>query len=78
MTEGKTYSVEDFSLGEREKGDKIIFKSLEDLELAYKDIDNGKNIYIEKDGFITKILHQMISGKIYDGKIVLSAKKGGN
>lgn len=71
----ETYEVEDFSIGSRTIGDRIIFRSLDDMERAYKDIDNGKDIYIEKEGYITKLLHQMISAKIYDGKITLSAKK---
>ena len=70
-----TYQVEDFSLGEKTKGDFIIFKTMIDLEKAYKDIDNGNDIYIEKDGVVTKILHQTISGKVYDGTIRLGAKK---
>ena len=71
----ETYKVVEFSLGSRIQGDKIIFKSIEDMERAYKDIDNGNDIYIEKEGHITKLLHQMISAKIYDGTITLSAKK---
>ena len=73
----ETYEVEDFSLGSRTQGDRIVFKSLEDMERAYREIDNGNDIYIEKEGYITKLLHQMISAKIYDGTITLSAKKGG-
>lgn len=73
--EAETYKVEEFILGAKTQGDKIIFKSIEDMERAYKEIDNGNNIYIEKDGVITKLLHQMISAKIYDGTITLSARK---
>jgi len=69
------YEVEDFSLGDKVAGDKIIFKSMDDMELAYKDIDNGRDIYIVKEGIITKLLHQMISGKIYDGTITVGARK---
>ena len=72
----ETYKVLEFSLGSKIQGDKIIFSSIEDMEAAYKNIDNGKDIYIEKDGVITKLLHQMISAKIYDGSITLSARKG--
>ena len=71
----ETYKVEEFSIGSNTQTDKIIFKSLEDMEKAYKDIDNGNHIYLEKDGVVTKILNPMISGKIYDGKITLGAKK---
>jgi len=71
------YAVEDFSLGDKVNGDKIIFKSVETMEKAYRDIDVGKDIYILKDGLVTKLLHQMISSKIYDGSIVISARKKG-
>jgi len=69
------YEVEDFSLGDKVKGDNIVFKSMGDMEQAYKDIDNGNDIYIVKDGVVTKLLHQMINTKIYDGSIRLSARK---
>lgn len=77
--EKSVYEVEELSLGDKLKGDKIIFKSLKDLEQAYKDIDNGDNIYIKTpDGLITKILNQMINSKVYEGSIILSAKQGKN
>ena len=44
------YEVAEFRLGDRKEGDIIIFASVEDMENAYKDIDNGKDIYIKKDG----------------------------
>ena len=72
----ETYKVLEFSLGSKIQGDKIVFSSIEDMERAYKDIDNGNDIYVEKDEKITKLLHQMISAKIYDGSITLSARKG--
>ena len=71
----EVYDVAELSLGERTEGARIVFKSLEDMEQAYKDIDNGKNIYVKtEDGLITKILNQMITNKIYDGTIRLSAR----
>ena len=77
------YDVEDFLIGDKTEGDKIVFKSVQDMEDAYKDIDNGNDIYIVKDGIVTKLLHQMISSKIYDGTLSLRARKikkeqGGN
>ena len=75
----KLYEVEAFSLGDKNIGDKIIFKSLEDMEQAYDDIDNGRDIYVqEADGLISKILNQAINSKIYEGTIKLSARKGEN
>ena len=73
----KVYEVISFSLGDRTVGDRIVFKSLEDLEQAYKDIDNGRDIYVkEADGLITKILNQALTSKIYEASIKLSAKAG--
>jgi hypothetical protein len=71
----KVYEVEEFSMGSKHDADKIIFKSVDDMEQAYQDIDNGKDIYVVKDGLVTKFLHQMINAKIYDGTIQLSARK---
>jgi coenzyme F420-reducing hydrogenase beta subunit len=70
----KSYKVESFRIGLKGQGDQIIFASMEDMEQAYKDIDNGKDIYIEKDGVVTKLLQQMLTSKIYDGSIVLGAR----
>ena len=72
----KSYKVESFRIGNKEQGDQIVFATLEDMEQAYKDIDNGRDIYIEKDGIVTKLLQPMLTSKIYDGKIVLSARVG--
>lgn len=72
-----TYKVESFSLGEKQAADSIVFNTMEDMEKAYQDIDNGKDIYIEKDGLVTKLLHQTISTKVYDGTIRISARQGG-
>ena len=72
----KSYKVESFRIGNKEQGDQIVFATLEDMEQAYKDIDNGKDIYIEKDGIVTKLLQPMLTSRIYDGSIVLSARVG--
>ena len=73
----KSYRVESFRIGNKEEGDQIISASLEDMEQAYKDVDNGRDVYIEKDVVITKLLQPMLTSKIYDGRIVLSARVGG-
>lgn len=72
----KAYGVESFRLGSKSQGDQIVFASIEDMEQAYKDIDNGKDIYIEKDGIVTKLLQPVLTSRIYDGSIVLSARVG--
>jgi len=69
------YEVEDFSLGDKATGDMIIFKSIKNMEEAYKKINDGKDIYVVKEGLVTKLLNQMLSTKVYDGSIKLSARK---
>ena len=72
------YNIEEISMGDKQKGDQIIFKSVKDMEQAYRDIDNGKDIYVKKEGLVTKILNQIISTKVYDGTLTLSARQLGN
>lgn len=72
----ETYGVDEFVLGDKQSANKIIFSSVDEMEMACKDIDEGKDIYLlGKDGNIIKILHQMVSSKIYDGQIIIGAKK---
>lgn len=74
--ENKTFETVEFSLGAKENVNKIIFANVEIMEDACKNIDEGKDIYIlNKDGNIVKILHQMISSKIYDGTIIIGARQ---
>ena len=71
----KVYKVENITLASKQEEDKIVFSSIEDMEKAYKDIDNGKDIYVQTDdGLVTKLLHQMINTRIYEGTIKISAK----
>lgn len=71
----KTFEVDEISLGESNKGDRIVFKSIEDLQAAREEVDNGKGLFVmTPDGLITEFPHRMIYQKIYDGTIKLSAK----
>jgi len=73
--QAKAYKVEEMRIGDKAQANRIVFATLEDMELAYKDLDNGKNIYVrEPDGLVTKILHQMVSSRIYEGTLLLSAR----
>jgi len=72
--QAKAYKVEEMRIGDKTQA-RIVFASLEEMELAYKDLDNGKSIYVqEPDGLVTKILHQMVSSRIYEGTLLLSAR----
>lgn len=72
--EGKRiYSVEELILGDKSRDDRIVFQTIDDLESAYKDLSDGKDIYVEKDDMITLLPQRMISGRVYDGTLVLTA-----
>lgn len=73
----KIYSVEELILGDKAKGDRIIFHTIEDLESAYRDLNDGKDIYVEKEEIVTLLPHRMIAGRLYDGTLVLTAMKTG-
>ena len=71
----KTFKVEEISLGDVGKGDRIIFKSMQDLVAARKEIDDGKGIFVKTDdGLVTELPYRMIYQKIYDGTIKMSAR----
>lgn len=70
----KTYEVDSYDLG-KPLGNRIVFKNVEDMESAYKDLDEGKDIVIAKDGLLTKLPFRMINTKVYDGSVVFSAKQ---
>lgn len=71
----ETYEVIEMTVGNKTDKEKIVFMNTDDLERAYKEIDEGRDIYVSKDGEVTRILHQMISAKIYNGQILLCAKR---
>jgi len=76
-TKVKAYGVEEMRIGDKAQA-RIVFATLEDMELACKDLDNGKNIYVqEPDGLVTMILHKMVSSRIYEGTLLLSARPDG-
>jgi len=72
----KAYKVDEMRIGDKAQA-RIVFASLEEMELAWKDLDNGKNIHVqEPSGLVTKILYQMVSFRIYEGTLLLSARVG--
>lgn len=68
------YNVDEYTLGKPSEN-RIIFKTVEDMNMAYKDLDNGNDISIVKDGVVIKLLHQLINTKVYDGTLLLCAKE---
>ena len=71
----KIYSVEELIIGDKSGSNKIMFHNVADLDNAYRELNDGKDIYVEKDGVITLLPHRMICGRVYDGTLVLTAKK---
>ena len=71
------YEAEEISLGDKKEKNKIVFKSVEELNKAYRDIDNGNEIYIKdvRDGLIRKIPNKMLTLGVYTGEIDLCAKQ---
>lgn len=68
MDKLKLYNVETYS------DSKIVFSSINDLEEAHNQINDGKDIYIVVGSEAIKLLNQDISPKIYDGTIKLAAR----
>jgi hypothetical protein len=73
MPEIKMFRIEELFHDEKQ-GDKIIFSSIEELEKAHKEINDGKDIYVVMGEQVIKSLNQDVSAKIYDGRIRLAAK----
>lgn len=80
MSEIRKFRIEELYHDDK-GGDRIVFSSVEDLEQAHKEINDGRDIYVAMGDEVIKLLNQDISPKIYDGRIRLSAKiqqkKGG-
>jgi hypothetical protein len=71
----KQYKIETIILGDKVKGDKIVFETIEEMNQAYSDIDNGNDIYVvDSEGLVTKLLNKMINSKIADGSIQMCAR----
>ncbi|MBE0518384.1 MAG: hypothetical protein IH630_04050 [Thermoplasmata archaeon] len=50
----RTYSVEELIPGDKAKGDKITVLTIEDLDSAYRDLNDGKDIM----GVLTGVLEE--------------------
>lgn len=74
------FEVTEISIGDKVKGDFIVFKSRQDLIRAMKEIDNARDIFVmEPDGTGTLLLNRVINPMVYDMRIKLSFREeGGN
>ncbi len=68
MEDIKRFNILDF------KPDKIAFSALEEMEGAYKELHNGRDIYLVLGDEVIYLRYQDISSKLYDGRIQFTAK----
>ena len=73
MSEIKMFRIEELFHDDKQ-GDRIVFSTIDDLERAHKEINDGKDIYVVMGDQVIKLLNQDVSAKIYDGRIRLAAK----
>lgn len=72
----KIFEIEEFTFGIAGKTDKIIFKSIRDLDSANEEINNAKGLYVKtKDGLVTALSHRLLYQRIYDGSMLLCARE---
>ena len=74
MAEIRTFHIREMNLDPTVAAQKIVFDSIDDLELAHREINDGKDIYVILEDEVIKLLNQELSSKIYDGRIKLAAK----
>ena len=69
----RTFHIHQLNLSQSAATQKIVFDSIDDLECAHREINDGKDIYVVVEGEVIKLLNQELSSKIYDGRIKLAA-----
>ena len=74
MPEIRTFHIQELNLDQTAATQKIVFDSIQDLERAHREINDGKDIYVVLGDEVIKLLNQELSSKIYDGRIKLAAK----
>ena len=74
MTRSKMYHIEELDLNQGSSSQKIVFASIQDLEQAHAEINDGKDINVVIGQEVVKLLNQELSSKIYDGRIKLAAR----
>jgi hypothetical protein len=75
MNEQKVFLVQEVIIGDKYKGDKILFDTMTEMNDAFNEIDLGKDIFVQdNNGIITRLLNRMINTKINNGEIQMCAK----
>jgi hypothetical protein len=65
--------AESVTLNDKIAGDEIVFKTINDMRSAYKEIDNGNDLLVVVEGKTTLLRHSVISPKLYEGSLLFSA-----
>ena len=68
------FHIHEMNLSQTDDTQKIVFASIDDLEQAHREINDGKDIYVVLGDEVIKLLNQELSSKVYDGRIKLAAK----
>lgn len=68
------FHIHEMNLERTDVAQKIVFDSIEDLEQAHRDINDGKDVYVVLGDEVIKLLNQELSSKVYDGRIKLAAR----
>lgn len=81
MAKIKTFDVEDYTIGDKEGAEQIIFTSKKQMREAKQAFENAEDIEVrikDEDGeFLTfSVPHKLISNKLYIGEIRLAARDG--
>ncbi len=74
MAEVRMFHIHQMDLDQSSSTPKIVFDSIEDLEHAHSEINDGKDIYVVLGDEVIKLLNQELSSKVYDGRIKLAPR----
>ena len=74
MVKTHMFHIREMDMDQSSTAQKIVFDSIEDLEQAHREINDGKDIYVVLGDEVIKLLNQELSSKVYDGRIKLAAK----
>jgi len=74
----KVYDVKEYTVGEKEKKERIIFSTEKELDEAKQDIADSKDIKVrvkdEKHGVLIILVdNKMIGERVYKGEILLAS-----
>jgi len=82
LEEMNSYNVVEYTVGSIKQEERITFSTVEEMEQAYEDVNNGAdfNIKIEEKGEdemkilrIIKVSYKMVRQKLYEGQIQFGA-----